>query len=129
SHGMIPLAAGGAGGAIDADPEKLEPGSAIAVPRMTGDMDMNASGPRNELLGNRVRGFGHAFFSEGEVSLPMGSGYIHSVIANLVNSFKLGSALKVQGTLHADQVVGVAGKLGEAPATVPIEFRCVYVDG
>jgi len=82
-----------------------------------------------EVLGDRVLGFGHAFFSEGEVSLPMGSGYIHSVIANLVNSFKLGSALKVQGTLHADQVVGVAGKIGDAPAMIPIELRCVYADG
>jgi hypothetical protein len=96
---------------------------------MTGDMDMTAIGTVTEVLGDRVLGFGHAFFSEGEVSLPMGSGYIHSVIANLVNSFKLGSALKVQGTLHADQVAGVAGKIGESPATIPIELRCVYADG
>jgi hypothetical protein len=129
AHGMLPLAAGGASGAMDETPVKLEPGSAIAVPLMTGDMDMTAIGTVTEVLGDRVLGFGHAFFSEGEVSLPMGSGYIHSVIANLVNSFKLGSALKVQGTLHADQVVGVAGKIGEAPATIPIELRCVYADG
>ncbi len=129
SHGMMPLAAGGAGGTIEDTQVKLEPGSAIAVPLMTGDMDMTAIGTVTEVLGDRVLGFGHPFFSEGEVSLPMGSGYIHSVIANLVNSFKLGSALKVQGTLHADQVVGVAGKIGESPATVPIELRCVYADG
>jgi hypothetical protein len=129
AHGMIPLAAGGAGAMSDEAPVKLEPGSAIAVPLMTGDMDMTAIGTVTEVLDNRVLGFGHAFFSEGELSLPMGSGYIHSVIANLVNSFKLGSALKVQGTLHADQVMGVAGKIGESPATIPIELRCVYADG
>jgi hypothetical protein len=129
SHGMMPLAAGGAGGTLEDVSIKLEPGSAIAVPLMTGDMDMTAIGTVTEVLGDRVLGFGHPFFSEGEVSLPMGTGYIHSVIANLVNSFKLGSALKVQGTLHADQVVGVAGKIGEAPATIPVELRCVYVDG
>ncbi|HEV8292163.1 MAG TPA: hypothetical protein VGP94_09575 [Tepidisphaeraceae bacterium] len=129
AYGMIPLAAGGAGGMSDEGPVKLEPGSAIAVPIMTGDMDMTAIGTVTEVLGDRVLGFGHAFFSEGEVSLPMGTGYIHSVIANLVNSFKLGSALKVQGTLHADQVMGVAGKIGESPATIPIELRCVYADG
>jgi hypothetical protein len=129
AHGMIPLAAGGAGAMSDEAPVKLEPGSAIAVPLMSGDMDMTAIGTVTEVLGDRVLGFGHAFFSEGEMSLPMGSGYIHSVIANLVNSFKLGSALKVQGTLLADQVMGVAGKIGESPATIPIELRCVYVDG
>ncbi|HEV8604338.1 MAG TPA: hypothetical protein VGQ99_03170 [Tepidisphaeraceae bacterium] len=129
AHGMMPLQAGGAGGATDEGPVKMEPGSAIAVPIMTGDMDMTAIGTVTEVLGDRVLGFGHAFFSEGEVSLPMGSGYIHSVIANIMNSFKLGSALKVQGTLHADQVVGVAGRIGEAPATIPMDIRCVYADG
>jgi len=81
-------------------------------------MDMTAIGTVTEVLGDGCWGVWHPFFLGGEVSLPMGSGYIHSVIANLVIVFKLGSALKVQGTLHADQVMGVAGKIGEAPATI-----------
>src|SRR2546430_13363212 len=108
SHGMMPLAAGGASGTLEDISIKLEPGSAIAVPLMTGDLDMTAIGTVTEVLGDRVLAFGHPFFSEGEVSLPMGSGYIHTVIANLMNSFKLGSATGMQGTLHTDQLVGIA---------------------
>ncbi|HEX2972751.1 MAG TPA: hypothetical protein VHP11_10485, partial [Tepidisphaeraceae bacterium] len=82
-----------------------------------------------EVVGNRVLGFGHSFFSEGEVSLPMSSGYIHAVIANLNNSFKLGAAIKTLGTLRTDQVYGIGGMIGPAPKTIPIEIRCVYADG
>jgi hypothetical protein len=128
AYNLVPLQAGGAG-AMNEAPAKLEPGSSLAVPIMTGDLDMTAIGTVTEVLGDRVIGFGHPFFGEGEVSLPMGAGYIHTVIPNLSNSFKLGSATKMLGTLHADQLVGVAGQLGQVAATIPMEVRCVYTDG
>ena len=131
-YGMMPVQAGGAG--ADASgrygaPAKLEPGSAIAVPIVTGDMDLTAIGTVTEVIDGRVFAFGHSFFSEGEVSLPMGSAYIHSVIPSLISSFKLGSATGVQGTLQNDQIVGIAGKLGASPATIPVQIRCLYEDG
>lgn len=131
AHGIVPLEAGGAAafGGKDEPPAKLEPGSSIAVPMLTGDVDMTAIGTTTEVIGDRVLGFGHPFFSEGDVSLPMSSGYVHSVIANIMNSFKLGSGTQVRGTLHADQLVGIAGKVGPAPQTVPMEIRVVYEDG
>ncbi|MGE5609580.1 MAG: hypothetical protein ACM359_10030 [Bacillota bacterium] len=131
AYGLVPLQAGGAGVSVSAAaPDvKLEPGSAMAVPLMSGDMDMTAIGTCTEVVGNRVLGFGHSFFSEGEVSLPMSSGYIHAVIPNLNNSFKLGAAIKTLGTLRTDQVYGIGGTIGAAPKTVPIEIRCAYTDG
>ena len=131
-YGMMPVQAGGAG--ADASgrygaPAKLEPGAAIAVPIVTGDMDLTAIGTVTEVIDGRVFAFGHSFFSEGEVSLPMGSAYIHSVIPSLISSFKLGSATGVQGTLQNDQIVGIAGKLGPSPATIPVQIRCLYEDG
>jgi hypothetical protein len=131
SYGIVALQAGSA--AVDGErggpAAKLEPGSAIAVPLMTGDMDMTAIGTVTEVQGDRVVAFGHSFFSEGEVSLPMSSGYIHTVIANLSNSFKLGAATELRGTLVSDQVVGIGGKIGPSPRTIPMEIRCVYADG
>lgn len=129
---MMMLQAGAAGAGVGDDraqAAKLEPGSAIAVPLITGDMDMTAIGTVTEVLGNRVLAFGHSFNSEGEVSLPMSSGYIHHVVANYMSSFKLGAATACQGTLHADQVVGIAGTIGDKPVTIPMEVRCVYEDG
>jgi hypothetical protein len=36
---------------------------------------------------------------------------------------------KVRGTLTNDQAVGVAGKLGEVPGMIPMEFSVAYADG
>ena len=131
AHGIVPLQAGGAGVRDDkkADAAPLEPGSAMAVPILTGDVDMTAIGTCTEVVGDRVIGFGHPFFSEGDVSLPMGSGYVHSVIPNLMNSFKLGSGTVMRGTLYGDEMTGVAGRIGEVAATIPFELRCTYADG
>ncbi|MGH7213419.1 MAG: hypothetical protein ACREIT_01360 [Tepidisphaeraceae bacterium] len=132
AHNLVPLQAGGSANADDtgaAADVKLEPGSALAVPLLTGDVDLTAVGTCTEVLDGRVFGFGHAFNGEGPVNLPMGTGHIHAVIANLVTSFKLGSLRHVQGTLNTDQLVGIAGRLGEAPSMVPIDVRVIYADG
>ncbi len=132
ANGMLPLQAGATGG-LDpgrgTPPAKLEPGSAIAVPLLSGDGDVVSIGTVTEVLGDRVMAFGHAFNSEGEVSLPMGSGYIHHVVASLSSSFKIGAFTQLRGTLQSDQLVGISGKTGIYPQLVPVEIRCVYADG
>jgi hypothetical protein len=127
--GLSPLQAGG-GGAAAADPDiKLTPGSALAVPLVTGDMDMCAIGTVTEVIGDRIFGFGHPFNNEGPISLPMGSGIINGVIANLNTSFKLGSLAQLRGTLTTDGSVGVAGDIGAAPKMIPIEIDLFAADG
>jgi hypothetical protein len=129
-YGMTPLQAGGGGSAAPDEPAaKLEPGAALAVPLLTGDVDMTAIGTVTETIGDRVFGFGHPFNNEGFVELPMGSGTIHGVIANLQTSFKLGSLTKTRGELTTDESVGVAGEVGKSAPTVPIEFHVSYADG
>ena len=125
------LQAGGVGGAPAADEPAapLEPGSVLAVPLLSGDLEMCAIGTCTEVLGDRVYGFGHAFTSEGSTKLPMGSGQINAVIANLATSFKLGAMTQARGTLCADQLVGIAGRMGKSPEMIPIELRIAYTDG
>ena len=138
--GTVLLQAGGSGlgsaqpatqpttaGASPANP-RIEPGSVLAVPLITGDVEMTAVGTCTEVLGDRVYGFGHPFTGEGPVRLPMGPGSIQGIIANLVTSFKLGAMSQPNGTLLADHVSGVAGRLGVVPATVPITFKVRYTD-
>jgi hypothetical protein len=130
-YGLTTLQAGGGGGSASADEAaaKLEPGSALAVPLLTGDVDLTAIGTVTETVGDRVFGFGHPFNNEGAVQLPMGSGVIHGIIANLQTSFKLGALTKQRGELTTDESVGVAGQIGESAPTVPIEFNVTYADG
>ncbi|MBC7785833.1 MAG: hypothetical protein H7144_18550 [Burkholderiales bacterium] len=117
------LQAGSAGDApADAGDAKLEPGAAIGVPIVSGDFQLSAIGTVTEVIGDRVFAFGHEFNSEGSVNLPMGVGYIHSVIANTSMSFKLGTVLRTDGTVHSDESVAIAGTIGKSPATIPVEI-------
>jgi hypothetical protein len=130
SMGLTMLqAGGGSGSGPGAAGIPLEPGSVLAVPLLTGDADLTAIGTVTEVLGDRMWGFGHPFNNEGGIDLPMGGGEIQSVIANLQTSFKLGSMSKASGTLTTDMSVGVAGRVGSVPATVPIDFHVTYADG
>jgi len=93
-YGMVPLQAGsgssGSAKSTGAHP-KLEPGSVLAVPLLTGDVEMTAVGTCTERIGDRVVGFGHPFNNEGAIAMPLGGGEINGVIANLMTSFKLGA--------------------------------------
>lgn len=129
TYGMTPLQAGGGSATGDEPAAKLEPGSALAVPLLIGDADMTAIGTVTETIGDRVFAFGHPFNNEGFVELPMGSGTIHGVIANLQTSFKLGSFTQSRGELTTDESVGVAGEVGLGAPMVPIEFNVTYPDG
>lgn len=118
------------GGAPSSQPAaKLQPGSVLAVPLLTGDMNLTAIGTCTEIIGNKVFGFGHAFNDEGAISLPMAGGEIDAVIANMMTSFKIGSATQIDGTLNTDELFGVAGEIGAAPAMIPMTLHVVYADG
>jgi hypothetical protein len=131
--GMTPLQAGGstmpAVAEAAAANARMEPGGVLAVPLLTGDVEMTAIGTCTEVIGDRVWGFGHPFNNEGPISLPLGTGYINGIIANLETSFKLGSMTKTVGTLNTDASVGVAGMEGRAPPMIPIEFTVTPADG
>ncbi|MEA2708408.1 MAG: hypothetical protein QOF78_1009 [Phycisphaerales bacterium] len=131
SYGLVPLQSGGvsSGRANAANDAKLEPGSVMAVPLLTGDVEMTAVGTTTEVIGERVFGFGHPFNNEGPIALPVGAGEINGVIANLMTSFKLGALGTTYGTLYADEAVGVAGKIGKTPPTIPIDINVRYNDG
>ncbi len=122
-----PAGVRGADGVAAANP-RIEPGSVLAVPLITGDVEMTAVGTCTEVLGDRIYGFGHPFTGEGPVRLPMGAGSIQGIIANLATSFKLGAMGQASGTLLGDHVSGVAGRLGAVPATVPITYKVRYTD-
>ncbi|MFN4242972.1 MAG: hypothetical protein ACK4PI_07015 [Tepidisphaerales bacterium] len=113
----------------DASDGKIEPGSALVIPLLTGDMELAAVGTCTEVLGERVFGFGHPFNGEGGVELPMAAGYIAGVITNLESSFKIGAATAPLGVVRADTVVGVGGTFGGSVPTIPITVDVTYADG
>ncbi len=140
--GLIPLSGGAAssgttagasslGGAADINQDelKLAPGSAIAIPILTGDMDMSAVGTVTEVRDNKVYAFGHAMLADGATRLPMATSYIYTVMPNLAQSFKMGGSVKTVGTLVTDENTAILGLTGDKPPTIPVTIRVRHTDG
>lgn len=125
SAGLVPVQ-GGATTELTknkAGQTKLEPGSAMAVGLITGDVSMTAVGTVTEVQGNRVYGFGHPFFSIGACEFPLLTAYIHGVIPRQTVSSKMGSAMDEVGMVDTDVSTCVAGWLGRHAEMLPVNIR------
>ena len=107
----------------------LEPGSVLAVPLLTGDVDMTALGTCTEVLGDRVYAFGHAFNNEGPVTLPLGGGRSTASSRRFPPASSSDSMTRTLGRLTNDQTVGISGRIGDPAATIPVDFKVIELDG
>jgi hypothetical protein len=99
---------------------RLEPGDAVAVDLLRGDLNLSAIGTVTYRDGDRVLLFGHPFFQSGEVRLPLSTARITTVLGSLQASFKVGTPGSPVGTATQDRRAAVAGRLGPAPALLPV---------
>ena len=100
----------------------FEPGSAVAVELMRGDLRLAAIGTVTWREGDRVLIFGHPFFQAGPVRLPLSSASITTIVASDLTSFKLGSAGPPVGTATQDRRAAVAGTVGATPKLMPMSM-------
>ncbi|MCX6344973.1 MAG: hypothetical protein NT018_07845 [Armatimonadetes bacterium] len=114
----------GIGGGADTTSKfnpKLEPGAAVGVSLVTGDIDMTATGTVTYCTGNKLVAFGHPFFQGiGPIDAPMTTAYISDVMASYNSSTKLGFPLKVVGRVFQDRPWSIAGAVGDFPNLIPI---------
>lgn len=104
-------------------PKALEPGSAVAVDVLRGDLNLSAIGTVTYVDGDRVLIFGHPFFQSGAVRLPLSTARITTILGSLNTSFKLGVPGVPVGTATQDRRAAVAGRLGPVPSLMPIVLR------
>ena len=100
--------------ATAADP--LQPGDAIGVSLVSGDLSLGATGTVTSVDGTRVLAFGHPFFNLGPAQLPMTRAHVVAVIPSLFNSIKLAQLGEVMGVMDQDRATAIAGTLGVARA-------------
>lgn len=98
----------------------LEPGDAVSVDILRGDLNLSALGTVTYRDADRVLLFGHPFFQSGEVRLPLSTARITTVLGNVNTSFKIGTPLVPVGTATQDRRSAVAGRLGPSPKLLPI---------
>jgi len=126
--GVVPVSAGGGGVASEPGQVQLVPGAVISVPVVAGDVDWYFAGTVTDVIGQRVLAFGHRLFGEGDISVPMAAGYVHTVVSNIVTSFKITGTLDVRGALERDEQVGVAGQLGGEAKMIPLTIEIKWPD-
>jgi len=108
------------------DAALLQPGAAIGAVLMTGDTDIEAIGTVSYRQDNRVLAFGHPFFNNGPVELPMSLAKILFIVPSDLGSFKQGVTSSLVGTLRQDRTTGIYGVIGAPPALTPMIVR--YTD-
>ncbi|MBI1372950.1 MAG: hypothetical protein GC159_09340 [Phycisphaera sp.] len=114
---------------INKDAVKLEPGSVFAIPLVSGPIEMAAIGTTTEVLPDGTAlAFGHQMFQQGDIDIPMATGFVHFVQPNISASFKLGASIKVVGSMLRDEQSAVIGKPGAPYPTVPCNIKVNWPD-
>jgi hypothetical protein len=127
--GLVPMMGGGAD-AKNAPAARLEPGAPLAVTLLRGDMQMASMGTITEIVGDRLYGFGHALFGEGEADFPLMTGIGHVVIPSLMSSFRMGAPVADVGRLTWDEQTAIFGRLSkDRAAMVPISVKVTGPSG
>ena len=98
---------------------KLEPGAAVGVSLLRGDINLNGVGTVTHVSGNDVLAFGHAMLMGGQIELPMTTAYVHTVIASQEMSYKMASAIKPVGCFLKDRMTSIYGTLEKPASTIP----------
>ncbi|HSP06612.1 MAG TPA: SpoIVB peptidase S55 domain-containing protein [Acidobacteriota bacterium] len=123
TFGLQPVLGGSSGTAAEdrttAD-ASLQPGSALSVQLIDGDVDIGAIGTVSYRDKNKVLAFGHPFFNLGPINFPMATAEIFAVVPNLYSSFKIGSARTVVGSIRQDQQAAIFGIVGSDSPMIPV---------
>jgi len=121
-YGMNLLQGGGGGGSVDVD-VPIEPGQVIGFEFARGDFNFSAFATLTYIEGDQLLGFGHSFFGEGNMNLPLSVGYVNYVLPLITRSAKMSSSIKTIGTLVQDRNPAIAGILGTSPSFIPVNLR------
>ena len=123
--GLVPVAAGQPSAETAGSQGKageFAPGSVLTIPLVSGDISMAVTGTVTEVSDGKVYGFGHSFLGFGAVDLPMATGKIHTVVANMSSSMKLGTPGPIGGAIRADEATGVMGEIGAKAKMIPLRI-------
>ena len=118
---LLPVQLGGAG-SFDEDAYELQPGSAVSVQLVRGDITIAAVGTLTALEDDgTVLAFGHPLLGEGEVSFALAPAFVSHIVPSDVVPFKLANnGREVLGTISEDRPAAIAGRLDETPRFLPV---------
>ena len=106
------------------DPARpFEPGDAIGVALITGDMQIGATGTVTHVDGDRVYAFGHPFLNLGPIDFPMTRADVLTVLPSMMTSMKIASLGDVVGAVTQDRQTAIAGRVGARATMIPVTMH------
>ncbi|MBN8218072.1 MAG: hypothetical protein J0L75_15630 [Spirochaetes bacterium] len=114
---------GATGAAMTSSNGRFEPGDAIAVNLVRGDLNLTGYGTVTWVSNDWVLAFGHPMEMGGRVSLPIHLAEIDAVVPSLQVSFKVGKLGPEVGALVEDRSPAILGRLGRKAPRVPLLVR------
>jgi hypothetical protein len=126
-YGLLPVAGGGAGGALKRSETDFEPGGAIGVQLLRGDLDATGVGTVSYVdpKRHRVLAFGHPFLQAGLISAPAVHAEVHVVMSSLQRSFKMASPVSERGAMIGDWQSCIVADTTATARMVPVTARVV----
>src|SRR5262249_21665579 len=120
--GMGFLAAQGGSTAARPDDAKLSPGDMAGMVLVQGDVSVNSACTVTAIEGDRVFLCGHPVLNLGEVQMPRARSRVITTLSSDLASTKIVNVGGPIGTITGDHLTAVTGKLGPAPAMIPLEL-------
>ncbi len=111
---------GGESSAIDSD---LAPGASVAALYVDGDLRLAATGTVTDRIGDRLLAFGHSAVGLSEISMPLATSEVITVMPSALSSFKLANSGPAVGRFERDHTYGSVGRIGSVAHTVPLVVR------
>lgn len=125
-YNIVPMIGGDSSKDGDEKIPVIEPGSAIGIQLVKGDISMTAVGTLTYRNGDDVLGFGHPFMGGGQMSMSLVAAKIHSILPSQNISFKFASPIGEIGSLVQDRLSCISGKLGAKPLDmVPVSVDVI----
>ncbi|MBP2645301.1 MAG: peptidase SpoIVB [Firmicutes bacterium] len=115
---LVPVDVGSAPDGTDFG--NLEPGSALGVELVHGDVSLAAIGTVTYAEDNKILAFGHPFLKKGLSKYFLTNAYIFTTVKSLQSSFKVGTTGSVVGVVNQDRGAGIAGVMNSQPNSVPM---------
>ncbi|HYL86855.1 MAG TPA: SpoIVB peptidase S55 domain-containing protein [Candidatus Angelobacter sp.] len=100
----------------------LVAGDMAGMVLVQGDASVNSACTVTAVQADRVYLCGHPFLSLGDVQLPMARTRVVTTLSSELASTKIVNVAGSIGTITGDRLTAVTGKLGAAPAMIPLDL-------
>lgn len=102
----------------------LEPGRAIAVKLVQGDMSASAIGTVTYVDGDKIYALGHPLFQKGGVEYPVSEAYIYGILPRTDISYKMGYAFDDNaGSAVQDRLAGMLCLSDRKTPMMPVSIK------